>query len=180
MPFTATMVVRTRLNITSHVQCLSCINTCTLCLERDFTMVWCSDYHFRENVNSEEVSDNVFFFICLYALKNKKRRVTAFNSNPCLVHVYVPATWWHCATAAVIVWTGQSLFLGASSPLCYKQLGRGWGTSKHNCFVSYLLWWRYVSATVDHLQVTKMYIEENYIEYDYIIGAYSKLPTRCG
>jgi len=29
--------------------------------------------------------------------------------------------------------------LGASSPLCYKQLGRGWGTSKHNCLVSYLL-----------------------------------------
>ena len=32
-----------------------------------------------------------------------------------------------------------SLHLGASSPLCYKQLGTGWGTSKHNCLVSYLL-----------------------------------------
>ena len=48
---------------------------------------------------------------------------------------------------------------GATSPLCYKQLGRGWGTSKHNCLVSYLLCWRHVSATVVRLQATKMYIE---------------------
>jgi len=32
--------------------------------------------------------------------------------------------------------------LGSSSPLCYKQVGRGWGTSKPNCRVSYLLCWR--------------------------------------
>ena len=52
------------------------------------------------------------------------------------------------------VWTS----LGASSPLCCKQLGRGWGTSKHNCLVSYLLCWRrHFSATVGHLQVTKRY-----------------------
>ena len=36
----------------------------------------------------------------------------------------------------------------------------------------------YVSAAVGHLQVTKMYIEENYTEYDHSIGAYSKLSTR--
>jgi len=29
--------------------------------------------------------------------------------------------------------------LGASAQLCYKQLGRGWGTSKHNCLVSYFI-----------------------------------------
>jgi hypothetical protein len=55
-------------------------------------------------------------------------------------------------------------------------LGRGWGRSKHNCLVSYLLCWRHVSATVGHLQVTKkMYIEENYTEYDHGIGAHSKI-----
>ena len=49
-----------------------------------------------------------------------------------------------------------------------SQLGRGCGTSKHSCLVSYLLCWlRHVSATVGHLQVTKMYIEENYTEYDH-------------
>ena len=69
-------------------------------------------------------------------------------------------------------------FLGASSSLWYKQLGRGWGTSKHNCLVSYLLCWRHVSTTVGHLQVTKICIEENYTEYDHSIGAYSKL-SRC-
>ena len=30
-----------------------------------------------------------------------------------------------------------------------------------------------------HLQFTKMYIEENYTEYDHSIGAYSKHSTRC-
>ena len=29
--------------------------------------------------------------------------------------------------------------LGAPSPLCYKQLVRGWGTSKHNCLVHYFI-----------------------------------------
>ena len=29
-----------------------------------------------------------------------------------------------------------------------------------------------------HCMVTKMYIDENYAEYDHRIGAYSKLPTR--
>ena len=40
---------------------------------------------------------------------------------------------------------------------------------------------RHVSATVGHLQVTKMYIEENYTEYDHSTRAYSKLSTssRC-
>jgi len=55
--------------------------------------------------------------------------------------------------------------LGASSPLCYKYR-KGVGTSKRKYLVSYLLCWRYVSATVGHLQVTKMYIEENYTECD--------------
>jgi len=63
--------------------------------------------------------------------------------------------------------------LDASFLLCYKQLGKGWDTSKHNCLVSYLLCWRHVSATVDHLQVTKIYKEENYTEYNHSIGAYS-------
>jgi len=101
-------------------------------------MVWCSDYHFRENVNSEEVSDNVFFFICVYALKNKKRRVTVFNSNTCLVYIY--------PQLGGTVQQLQSLceldnhILGATSPLCYMQLGRGGGgTSKNNSFVSYFL-----------------------------------------
>ena len=69
------------------------------------------------------------------------------------------------------------------NPLCYKQLGRGWGTSKHNCLVSYLLCCRrHVSATVGHLQVIKMYIEENYTQYDHSIGVYCELSTRsrCG
>ena len=39
------------------------------------------------------------------------------------------------------------------TPLCCKQFGRGWGMSKHNCLLSYLLCWRHISATVGHLQV---------------------------
>ena len=79
----------------------------------------------------------------------------------------------------IYIYIYMSKYLHVSSPLCYKQLGRGWGTSKHNCLVSYLLCWRRrVSAAVDHLQGTKIYIEENYTEYDRIIGAYSKLSTR--
>ena len=58
-------------------------------------------------------------------------------------------------------------------------LGRGWGTSKHNCLVSYLLCWRrHISATVGHLQVTNTYIEENYTQYNHSIGTYSKHSTR--
>ena len=61
----------------------------------------------------------------------------------------------------------------------YHNVGWGWGTSKHNCLVSHLLClWRHVSAIVGHLQITKIYIEENYTEYDSSIGAYSKLSTR--
>jgi len=90
-------------------------------------------------------------------------------------------TWWSFSQfyerAYKILLQRVNPSLGASSPLCYKQLGRGWGTSKHNCLVSYLLCW-HVSATVRHLQVTKMYTEENYTEYDNGIGAYSKLSTR--
>jgi len=29
--------------------------------------------------------------------------------------------------------------LGASSPLCYKQLGRGWGTSKHMSCILFIM-----------------------------------------
>ena len=72
--------------------------------------------------------------------------------------------------------------LDASSPLRYKQLGRGWGTSKHNCLVSYLLCWRrHVSANVGHLQVTKMYRKENYTEYDHtysFLSIYSFVTLR--
>jgi len=71
-------------------------------------------------------------------------------------------------------------------PLMYEDIykfisfsGRGWGTSKHNCPVSYLLWWRrHVSATVGHLQVTKMYIVEDHKQYDHSIGAYCELSKR--
>jgi len=71
---------------------------------------------------------------------------------------------WHWIRLLVFAFDIFNCFsLGASSPLCYKQLGRGWGTSKHNCLVSYLLCWRrHVSATVGHLKVTKMCIEVNY------------------
>ena len=69
-------------------------------------------------------------------------------------------------------------------PLCYKPLGRGCGASQHNCLVSYMLccWRRHVSATVGHIQVTKMYVVENYTEYDHSTGAYCKLlaGSRCG
>jgi len=41
-----------------------------------------------------------------------------------------------------------------------------------------LCWRQHVSATVGHLKITKMYIEENYTQYDHSIGAYSKLATR--
>jgi len=60
------------------------------------------------------------------------RKVTA-DSQPCsrkytvrIIGVGVPSL-------------KNPLSLSALSPLCYKQLGRGWGTSKHNCLVSYLL-----------------------------------------
>jgi hypothetical protein len=76
----ATMVTRTPLNVTLCLLRLFCISICTLCLERDFTMVWCSDYHFRGNVNNENVSYNILFL--------NKRAVTVFNSNPCLVYIY--------------------------------------------------------------------------------------------
>jgi len=64
--------------------------------------------------------------------------------------------------------------------LLIVQLGEGvGGTSRHNCRVSYLLCSRRrVSATVGHLQVTKMYIEGNYTVCDRDIGAYCKLSTR--
>ena len=77
-------------------------------------------------------------------------------------------------------WSVHMRSLGASSPLCYyKQLRWVLGASKHNFLVSYLLCWRRrVSATVDHLPVAKMYIEENYTDYDHSIGAYFKLSTR--
>ena len=32
----------------------------------------------------------------------------------------------------------------------HSQLGRGWGTSKHNCLLSYLLCWRHVSTKKSH------------------------------
>ena len=67
----------------------------------------------------------------------------------------------------------MSVSLGASSPPCCRQSGRGLDKSEHNCLVSHLLCWRrHVSATVGHLQVMKMYIEENYTDHG--IGAYPK------
>jgi len=58
-------------------------------------------------------------------------------------------------------------------------IGEGVGYVKTQLSVSYLLCRRrHVSANVGHLQVTKMYIEENYTECDHSIGAYSKLSTR--
>ena len=73
-----------------------------------------------------------------------------------------------------VIFGGVNLFADQHY-LTLRTVGRGWGTSKHNCLVSYLLCWRrHVSATVGHLQVTKMYIEENYTEYDHSIGEYCK------
>ena len=74
---------------------------------------------------------------------NKCERAFSYNVIPSLTHIIF------------------SRILGASSPLCYKQLGRGWDTSKHNCLVSYLFCSRrHVSATVGRFQVSKMYIQE--------------------
>jgi len=58
--------------------------------------------------------------------------------------------WWWC--------------LDASSPLCFMQIRTGYVHQNPTVFVSVLLGWRHVSATVGHLQVTKMYIEENYTQ----------------
>jgi len=50
--------------------------------------------------------------------------------------------------------------------------------SQHNCLLPYLLCLRrHVSATVGHLQVTEMYIEEKYTQYDHSIDAYCELST---
>ena len=60
-----------------------------------------------------------------------------------------------------------------------QQIGRGKLCQNTTLFVSYLLCWRrHVSATVGHLQVTKIYNDENYTEYDHSMGVYSKLSTR--
>ena len=62
---------------------------------------------------------------------------------------------WHTLTYSII-WCNEL----PSTIITFKERV---GTSRHNCLVSYLLcsWW-HISATVGHLQVTKMYIEENY------------------
>jgi len=115
---------------------------------------WRSRTHFREQASSWEPKIIWVFWEKSSCLWNQKNHCCCAYKNPFLT------------------------FLSASSPLCYKQLGRGCGTSKHNCLVSYLLCLRrYVSTTVGHLQSTKIYIEENYTEYDHSIGAYSKLST---
>jgi len=60
-----------------------------------------------------------------------------------------------------------------------KKLERG--GVRQNTTVLYptlLCWRRHVSVTVGHLQVIKMYIEENYTEFDHSIGAYCKVLTR--
>jgi len=40
-----------------------------------------------------------------------------------------------------------------------------------------LYWWWHV-LPLGHLQIAKMYIDENYTEYDHSMVAYSKLSTR--
>ena len=50
--------------------------------------------------------------------------------------------------------------LDASSPLCFMQIRRGELCQNTAVFVSVLLGWRHVSATVGHTQDTKMYNEE--------------------
>jgi len=54
----------------------------------------------------------------------------------------------------------------------------GYVNSTTVLYPSLLCWWRNVSVTVGHLQVTKIHIEETYTECDHTIGAYSKLSTR--
>jgi len=55
--------------------------------------------------------------------------------------------------------------------------GVGYVKTQLSCIL-FIMLRRHVSATVVHLQVTKMYIEEIYTEYDHSIVAYSKLSTR--
>jgi len=71
--------------------------------------------------------------------------------------------------------------LYAHHPRCVISKYGGSGVDQ-NTAVYLLCWRRHVSATVGHLQVTKMYIEENCTECDHSIGAYSKLSmrSRCG
>ena len=89
-----------------------------------------------------------------------------------------PSTPYQISEFNILIRYVCSFSLGASSLLCYEQLWRGWSTSKHNRLVSYLLCWRrHVSATVGHLQVTKIYIEENYTEYDHTY--FIMLTTTC-
>jgi len=68
--------------------------------------------------------------------------------------------------------------LGTSSQLCSMQLGRLWVRQNTTVFLSYLLRWRHVSATVGHPQVTKCTMRKTL--QCMIIGCvtYSKLSTR--
>jgi len=48
------------------------------------------------------------------------------------------------------------------------ELGRGQVRQNTTVLISYLLRWRrHVSATVDHLRVTKLHNEVNYTEYEH-------------
>jgi hypothetical protein len=84
------------------------INICTLCSERDFTTVYCSDYHFRENVNSKKVSYTVLFvYTCICNEKEEESICIEFKSVPCL---HTAATWWQCVrTTTKIVEIVKSL-----------------------------------------------------------------------
>jgi len=60
------------------------------------------------------------------------------------------------------VFTENCFMFKCIIPVVFLSIRKGWGTSKHNCLVSYLLCWRrYVSATVGHPQVTKIYKRGN-------------------
>ena len=67
--------------------------------------------------------------------------------------------------------------LDINQRLSHIREGVGYVSNTTVLYPTLLCWRRHVSATVGHLQVTKMYIEENYTQYDHSIGAYSKLST---
>jgi len=58
----------------------------------------------------------------------------------------------------------------------HMYLGRGWGYIKTQLYC--ILFIMLMTTCFGHLQVTKMYIEENYTQFDHSIGAYSKLSMR--
>ena len=92
--------------------------------------------------------------------------VIAASAIITIIHRF-PLCIWPCVTTS-----------GASSPLCSTHLGRGWVRQNTTVFVSYLLRWRHVSATVGHPQVTKCTMRKTIQCMIVGCGKYSKLSMR--